>query len=94
MNTFRYLPNIISIWKVHICNTRMEPRMESYFGYLITNRLGAGWRGPSVHAAILDANTKHSDVVMRRLIRLMFMVESDDIDIPNKNSHLITLVVL
>ena len=47
-----------------------------------------------MHAAILDTNTKHSDFVMRRLVRLMCMVKSDGIDIPNKNSHLITLVVL
>ena len=66
----------------------------TYFGYLISDRLGASWRGPSVHAAILDTNTKHSDLFIRSLIRFMYMVESEDIDILNLNSLLINLVVL
>ena len=47
-------------------------------------------RGPSVHAAILDTNTKQSDVFILRLFRLMYMVESEDIHFLNLNSHLIT----
>ena len=43
-----------------------------------------------MHAAILDTNAKQSDLFTRRLIRLMYMVESEDIDFPNLNSHLMT----
>ena len=33
----------------------------TYFGYLFSDRPGSSWRCPSVHAAILDTNTKQLD---------------------------------
>ena len=64
----------------------------TYFGQLFSDRLGASWRGSLVHAAILDTNTKQSDLFIQIFSCLMYMVESEDIDY--LNSHLMTSVVL